>query len=85
MYLFPKTQGASLVFERKQRDSSAYVCVSCSARCPVAKGSGLVTSAAETSTEEWQTNPTASTCPAPPSSPPASALVGNGMLESGHL
>lgn len=62
-----------------------FIRMSSSAQCPAARGSGRVTSAAEMPREEWLTNHTAPTCPAPRSRPPASALVANGVPGSGLL
>lgn len=56
-----------------------------SARCPVAGENRHVMSAAEMPREEWLTNHTVPTCPAPRSPPPASAPVANGVPGSGLL
>lgn len=56
-----------------------------SAQCPVAKGRGSVMSAVEMPKEEWRTNHTVLTFPAPRSPLPASAPVASGALGSGLL
>lgn len=65
--------------------SSACVCMSSSAPCLVARGSGRVMSAAEMPREEWLTSHTAPTCHGPRSPLPASAHVANGVPGSGRL
>lgn len=59
--------------------------ISYSARCPVARGSGRVMSAAEMPREEWLTSHTAPTCLAPRRPQPASAPAANGAPGSGLL